>query len=772
MIARMPSTRPLSPPERLALLGIVGAALVGRVALPAPRVFRLGWIAFSEDAWYHMRVVDDLVRHWPHRLGFDPYALPGGQQVAVAPLFDHLVAATALLVGLGAPDQALVDMVGALVPAVLGAAAVLLVGRLGARLFSPPAGLVAAALLAVMPGPFLDRTLVGFADHHALETTLVLATLVLLAEALAPATAGTFPPGHRAAWAAGLALGAYALTWPWAAMFVLALWFWLPLQALLDTSVGRPATPVAEVTWRAAAAALALLVAGEAPGAPRYGPRVAALALLLGSALLLRVGPRSAGRPGGESARRGLLLCATGVAAVAGTLVWRPDLVDAMRDDVGVFLTSAPLVAEATPLLWEGDAFAPAGGWAQFGPAFPVGAAMLVPLAWRAARRRARAETLLLVWTALVLAATLARVRFGYYLAPLLALLAGWAAAAVIGRAPRRWPRVLAGAAVTGALLIPSAIMGRGQAAAAGAALSPASREAFLFLRGHAPEPFPAGDPLAVPSSPPARHTVLCWWDDGYPLLRIARRVPTAIGTQSGAEASARFFTATTEPEALAALKALRASHVVVGRDLVYAPSGGDRVRGKFHALAAAVGAAPGGFTEEMLVRGADGRPVRRLFYHPDYYRSMAVRLYVYGTRAVTALGETWVVKIAPGTDEDGHPIREVVDSWRFPTYERAAEELVRRGPGPFEILGIDPFRSCVPLPALTGLRLVKQAGRAADDRALVRVYEVRRGAPSGRPGESPERRRPTAPPALEQEPAGPGPRTRARAAAVSWHRP
>jgi asparagine N-glycosylation enzyme membrane subunit Stt3 len=147
------------------------------------RVFTDSHVSFQGgDAWYHMRLVDHMLRNFPHRTTVDPYlGYPDPVLVAVAPFFDMVVAASAWLVGVGAPSQSEVDVVGALLPPVLGAATIIPVYALGARLFDRRAGLVAAALLAVMPGNFLDRGQLGYADHHVLEVLLSLLTLLALA---------------------------------------------------------------------------------------------------------------------------------------------------------------------------------------------------------------------------------------------------------------------------------------------------------------------------------------------------------------------------------------------------------------------------------------------------------------------------------------------------------------------------------------------------------------------------------------------------------------
>ena len=80
-----------------------GIALALRIGISYDVVFGHDFVRFLEnDSWYHMRLVDATVRHFPHRLWFDPYLVhPGGDGVNPGPFFDWVIAGVALLIGLG-----------------------------------------------------------------------------------------------------------------------------------------------------------------------------------------------------------------------------------------------------------------------------------------------------------------------------------------------------------------------------------------------------------------------------------------------------------------------------------------------------------------------------------------------------------------------------------------------------------------------------------------------------------------------------------------------
>ena len=66
---------------------------------------------------------------------------------------------------------------GAYLPAILGALVPIPVYFIGKELFGSRAGLISAALIAILPGQYLVRTLLGSTDHHAME--ILFSTLII-----------------------------------------------------------------------------------------------------------------------------------------------------------------------------------------------------------------------------------------------------------------------------------------------------------------------------------------------------------------------------------------------------------------------------------------------------------------------------------------------------------------------------------------------------------------------------------------------------------------
>jgi dolichyl-diphosphooligosaccharide--protein glycosyltransferase len=684
----------------LALLGVLGLAAVVRFVGPWHEVFGGDGVNFLEtDAWEHVRLVESQARNFPHAITFDPYASPSGRVVAVAPLFDAVVATAVVLTGGRHAPAEHVARVAAVAPAVLGVLAVLVVALLGATLFGRRAGWLAGAVAAVAPGPFLERTLLGYVDHHALEALLSLATLAAFAWALRPGAR------LRRAGLVGLLLGLYLLTWSSGTYLVAILGAWLVVGAWVGG-----AKDAARVTAVAAAVALVLVPSLQDRHLDRYGTQVAALAALLATSLLVA---RLADR-------RRLLFAVLGALALVAALglatVGR-DVARQLVIDLARFRASARRmdVVEARPLFLLDGTWRWSAPWTLFGPTFFLGLAGLAAAAVEIRRSRRLEPLLVVVFVAVGYAATFGQNRFGYYLVPGAAVLIGGLAA----RAAWRTFAVVA-------LLALAPSVGPAFAAAASRRGMPRPwADAMASLRATTPEPFDDPDFYFArydERAPVARNTVMNWWDQGYWVVQAAHRVPVSDPTQDGAGTAASFYLETDEARAMGALKAVRARHVLVDWELPFRPSRPGELGGRFQALLDWAGLPAARAYELCFARRGGTGPWEPIWiFREAYYRSMAYRLMVLGGRAVEPVNHTWVVGLARRRDADGKDFCEVTSA-----HVHASAEAARAAAGPgLEVVGLTPLEPAFPTPALEGLREVGAFKQGGQGPPLVRVFEV-----------------------------------------------
>jgi dolichyl-diphosphooligosaccharide--protein glycosyltransferase len=738
--------------HRALLVLIVVAAFLARTVFLWRAVFTGEGVNYQDsDAWYHMRLIDNLTYNFPHRATVDPYLGTPAPPVAVPLLFDLVVGAVALVIGLGGPSPRTVELVGALAPPVLGALTTLPVYLIGQRLFGRGAGLLAAALLAVAPGQLLARSVLGFTDHHVAEALLTALTILAAVTAL---QAGTLRTRLIRAVLTGVALSAYLIAWSGGALLVFVLSAWGVVQLVLDDARRESEDRVAPVLLPALAVALVALLTLQDRTLWRFSIQmtsvVAGLVLIAALAAGRRL-LRAVGAP------RGALVAALVVLSVGGIVVFRltaPGLTSAILNDLQRFRPSSTgfTVSEIRPLLFMTGSLSLWLPFAVFGPSFFIGLGALGWLGWRAARTAKPALVLLVVWSALMYAATLGQNRFGYYLNLNLALLTGSVCGLVLGRAwsaaPRTLPRSRADArrgrarngerearprwflragavvALIAMVLVPSMLLAR-PIAANNLGLAEGYRGSLEWLRRNTPEPFGTNDYYYARYRPgqtaAAAYTVMAWWDYGYEIIRLARRVPVANPTQAGADVAGRFFTASDEGEAVKILDEQRTRYVITHADVPILPRG-NMVQGKFETMVWWSGKDVARYWETFLNRDPKTGEVGPLvLFHPEYYRTLMVRLYVYGGGAYVPNHTTFVVTYRDHRNADGTTSKEILESRRFMTYEEATAYLDRQGHTGRLIVGLSPKESPVPIEPLTRFRLIHESAGAVP---AVRVFE------------------------------------------------
>lgn len=307
------------PAQRALIALLMGvfffAALYLRIHFTSDVVFGGQWVKFTGiDAYWHARMVDSLAHHFPYLASADPYLLfPSGGGTSLAhPFFDYLMAGVIWVIGLGSPSTHTVDVVAALFPPVLGALTIVPVYFIGKTLCSRWAGLIAAFLVAIMPGEFLGRSILGFIDHHVAETLFTTTAMMFLLLALKSIRKERLtwpelrhPRASRLAapltfaLLGGLFLGLFLASWMGGLLFVFILAAFFVAQFCIDHVRGVPTDYLGVVGVATFLPALVLFVAlgqsGEVTAVLALAPFVPAA--LFGLSRFMAAGePARAGR--------------------------------------------------------------------------------------------------------------------------------------------------------------------------------------------------------------------------------------------------------------------------------------------------------------------------------------------------------------------------------------------------------------------------------------------------------------------------------------------
>jgi oligosaccharyl transferase (archaeosortase A-associated) len=230
------------------LLVFFGVALYIRIAPAYGQVFVGDNVKFNtNDAYYFLRYIDNFVHNFPHHISFDPYLnYPTGYATGPINFFVYLLGGLIWLIGLGSPSVHLVNLIAAYFPAVVGALTVIAVYFIGKALFERKVGLIAAALIAILPGEYLGRSILGSTDRDALEVLLTTTTMLFLILAFNSArkkqlTFHSFSKERLPALTApivysvlsGILLGLSVLTWRGSFIFALIILLYVLLRSIL-----------------------------------------------------------------------------------------------------------------------------------------------------------------------------------------------------------------------------------------------------------------------------------------------------------------------------------------------------------------------------------------------------------------------------------------------------------------------------------------------------------------------------------------------------------
>ncbi|HUX48124.1 MAG TPA: oligosaccharyl transferase, archaeosortase A system-associated [Dehalococcoidia bacterium] len=431
----------------IVIVGIILAVLCGislyiRIALPYDQIFVNDGVWFREtDAYYYMRNIETLVHNFPHFNSFDPYMLfPGGAGVLARPFFAWLVAGIIRLVSWGVPTLHTMEAVAAYMPAILGTLTLIPVYFIGKELFNRWVGVISAALIVILPGELLHRSLLGFTDHHVAEVLFSTVCILFLIMAIKRAREREISFGHLLSrdWStitkplvyillAGVFLGIYLLTWQGGLLLIFIIFAYLVIQFIVDhlrhkssdylCIVGTPLFLVAFL--------MLLPVLGKSGLDTVY--RVALPVAIVLPIVLSIISRLMAGRALKPVYYPLTLLGLVGI-GLAVLHAINPSLFQYMLGQFSIFAPGGAMltVLEVQPLLFPGGEFTLRIAWANFTTSFFISFISFAMLIYVAIKEKSADKILFLVWSIIMLMAVLGQRRFGYYYAVSAALLTGY----------------------------------------------------------------------------------------------------------------------------------------------------------------------------------------------------------------------------------------------------------------------------------------------------------------------------------------------------------
>ena len=131
----------------IVIIGIALRLIAGRNTLIQGGVLFDGY-----DEYYHMRRILFTISHFPNTLWFDSYLnYPKGMDLTWPPLYDQLTAAIAHITF--SRTQGAAEMIGAIVPVLIGAVAIAVVYFMIREAFGRNIALLSAFMTSIAPSP-------------------------------------------------------------------------------------------------------------------------------------------------------------------------------------------------------------------------------------------------------------------------------------------------------------------------------------------------------------------------------------------------------------------------------------------------------------------------------------------------------------------------------------------------------------------------------------------------------------------------------------------
>lgn len=577
----------------------------------------------SDDPIYNLRQVEQLLANFPAYAWFDAMSqYPAGTSIYWGPLFTFLLAFACLITGAATRPEIISTTL--LVGPVLGAAMVPVMYFFGKWMDDWKTGIFAAGFTAIVTGQFYFRSYYGYIDHHIAEVFFATIFSMLYVYALIVAKdtpvdlkkTETFKKILFISTLAGIAYFLGLLVMPTMILFALIAGFFTVVQFVIDVFRDRSGLYLLLInTVVFSVAGIGLVLFGfKDPGVSlstySIGHIYAYIALVAGTCALYFIARYLKGRPA-YYYPVAIAGCAAGGAAVLW--LFNPQVYNLLVSSMFAFFGQYAV----TDTVLEARGWSPDAAWIVFNYGFILMAGGALVLIYRNMRDEHPEQIFVLVWSLVMLVATWQHVRYEYYLAINIVLLAaicmGYACerggkdlfrftASRIKATPKEdvtdanrdegkkgkkqkkdlktdaqfhsknyLPAAMLVIAIgVAALFVWSSVsVSYSEASSVHLRMNGDWKESLEWMGNNTPDSgvsyLEIYDQTAF-TYPNESYGVMSWWDYGHMITYIAQRIPNANPFQAGVagpNGSAAYFTSTDEGKANAILDALNTRYII-----------------------------------------------------------------------------------------------------------------------------------------------------------------------------------------------------------------
>ncbi len=663
----------------LVLLAII--ALWLRLLPAAGLVTEEGVNLLGNDPWYNLRQVESMVENFPSYLWFDAMTeYPSGNVIHWGPLFIQIIAGLSILVGAATRPE--IMYVASWVPPLMGMVMVPLLYLAGEKIGDWKCGIFAALFGAVVSGQFFYRSLFGFVDHHIAETLFGLLfclcyiiTLIEIrnnpvhfSDIATLKRPAVFALGTGIAYILGLAVMPTMLLF---AMIVAVFTLFQYLYDFWKQQSDDGLLLVNAIVFLSAVVGIFLIgFNSETFSMARYSPAqvVAYLALVIATGILWYLSRALHRKP--WYYYPGILVGAGVIVSIVMYLI-APAFYEMLIGNFFAFFGQSATVStiqEARP--WE-----VANAWDAFGFGLILMFGGFAALIWQFIRKGRAEHLFVVIWSAVILFSTMQHVRYEYYIAVNIALLAAYFMYWTLGAAQERLLE-MAGirrgegipeessfpvekgkkgkrtdakkesketkpakrGAPSSAAIIPFAIgvifsllfisssvatdlqIGNGMAYGG---MQPDWYSSLEWFGDNSPDPgvdyYEIYDEETF-TYPPESYGVMSWWDYGHYITFVSKRIPNANPFQhgvSGSNGAAAFFLQDNEAGANTILDNVGTQYIITDIEMD---------TGKFWAMATWYNPDVGGAPYMSAYSDQNGN--QGYIYTDDYFNTMVSRLH------------------------------------------------------------------------------------------------------------------------------------------------